>query len=535
VLGPPLVVLSLVSGAGSAWTFWAQSQVGAIKGGLTLLPTLNLTFEAMLAYAWKTFLPAYMSASYTWSEYPYVSLKGILGATLVCAAVWIAMRLAGAPDRNRRLTAFGIFWFLIALVPVSNLVPTSTKMADRYLFVPTVGVILAMLALAAALLPSNRRKQIGLCAALVLVITAYTAWSYHRTEVWCGKTTMWKGRPQPDLSLWTSAVETNPEDTLALTNLSLALLRLNPPEADQALVHLNRALDLSEANQEKIAGDRQLILSPLYEGLADAYLTQATRLGAVPPAVGAWQQKREAYVNAEKYFRMASQAPSGFASSDARVLSRLAEADEGEARMDAQELDSASSEHRYSLIGERDRLRAESDEFMRRTQEILIAGRVSSSDANYRTVMIARGNLIFGREAGATNEEKAGYYRQALELYQEAARLFPDDPRPFLYQGLCYERLTGIAQSPEEKQRNFQLGEQALRTALKLNIEAPDYSPALPYRALATLYAHVNDFHSVLDSLKNARQADPTSAESAQVDREIQSVEKYLVQQSNGH
>jgi tetratricopeptide (TPR) repeat protein len=149
-------------------------------------------------------------------------------------------------------------------------------------------------------------------------------------------------------------------------------------------------------------------------------------------------------------------------------------------------------------------------------------------------VMIARGNLIFGREAGATNEEKAGYYRHALKLYQEAAALFPDDPRPFLYQGLCYERLTGIAQSPEEKQRNFQLGEQALRTALKLNIEAPDYSPALPYRALATLYAHVNDFHSVLDSLKNARQADPTSAESAQVDRDIQSVEQYLTQQGKG-
>ena len=149
VLGPPLVVLSVVSGAGSAWTFWAQSQVGAIKGGLTLLPTLNLTFEAMLAYAWKTFVPAYMSASYTWSEYPYVSLKGILGAALVCVAVWTAMRLAGAPDRNRRLTAFGIFWFLIALVPVSNLVPTSTKMADRYLFVPTVGATLALLALAA--------------------------------------------------------------------------------------------------------------------------------------------------------------------------------------------------------------------------------------------------------------------------------------------------------------------------------------------------------------------------------------------------
>src|SRR5271165_226781 len=532
VLGPPLVVLSVVSGAGSAWTFWAQSQVGAIKGGLTLLPTLDLTFEAILAYAWKTIVPAYMSASYTWSEYPYVSLKGMLGAALVCAAVWIAMRLAGAPDRNRRLIAFGILWFLIALVPVSNIVPTSTKMADRYLFVPTVGAILALLALAASLVPNVRRKQIGLCAALVVVVTIYTAWSYNRTEVWCGKTTMWKGRPQPDLSLWTSAVDTNPDDTLALTNLSLALLRLDPPESDQALEHLNRALHLSEGNQTKIAGDRQLILSPLYEGLGDAYLTQATRLAHVTPAVGVAQQEKDAYVNAVKYFGMASHSLSGFASSDARLFSRLAEACEGQAQMEAEELANAAPDRRGWLIGERDRLRGEAEESMRRAQEILVGGRVAATDANYRMVMIARGSLIFGREAAATSEEKAAYYRQALVLYQDAAALFPDDPRPLLYQGLCYERLTGIAQSSEEKQKDFTLGEQALRTALTLKVDTPDYNPAMPYRALASLYAHMNDFHSVLDSLKHARQANPNSPDSAQVERDIQSVEQYLASQS---
>ena len=36
---------------------------------------------------------------------------------------------------------FRDFLVLVALIPVSNLVPTSTKMADRYLFVPTVGAV----------------------------------------------------------------------------------------------------------------------------------------------------------------------------------------------------------------------------------------------------------------------------------------------------------------------------------------------------------------------------------------------------------
>jgi len=531
VLGPPFVVLSVVFGAGSAWTLWAQQQVGAIKGGLTLLPTLNLTFDAMLAYAWKAFVPAYMSASYTWSEYPYVSLKGLLGAVLVCAAVWTGMRLAGSPDRNRRLIAFGIFWYLIALIPVSNLTPTSTKMADRYLFVPTVGAILGLLALGATLFPDLRRRQFALCGALVLVVALFTAWSYNRTEVWCGKTTEWNGRSQPDLSLWTSAVETDPNNTFALTSLGLSYLRLSPPEADKALVYLNRALQIGESTQSKIAGDKRLILSPVYEGLGDGYLTQASQLNADKVGSGVWQQKKQAYINAVKYFGLASKVPSGFASSDARVFSRFAEACEGQAQMDAQELAAAAPEQRESLMRKRDELRSQSEESMRHARETLATGNVSSTDPNYRTVMIGQGNIIFSREVGASNEEKAEYYRHALVRYQEAAALLPDDPRPLLYEGLCYERLTGIAQSPEEKRQQFALGEAALRKALTLNIDAPDYSLALPYRALASLYAHVNDFQSVLDSLKKAQQADPSSAASTQLGREIQNVEQFLAEQ----
>jgi tetratricopeptide (TPR) repeat protein len=536
VLGRPFVVLSVVFGSGSAWTFWAQGQVGAIKGGLALLPTLNLTFEAILAYAGKAFVPIHMSASYSWSEYPNVSAKGILGVILVCAAVWGAMRVGGSHDQNRRLIAFGIFWYLIALVPVSNLVPTSTKMADRYLFVPTVGSILAVLALATLFASTSRRDQIAVCSTLLAVTAVYTAWSYSRTEVWCGKTTPWNGTPHPDLSLWTAAVETNPGDNLALTNLGLTYLRLVPPEADKALVHLNRALELGESNQSKIAGDRQLVLSPLYEALGDGYLTRATQLVTDKRDSQVWEIKKQAAVNAVRFFRRAVQTPSGFAPGDARVLSRLAEASEGQAQMDAQELADTSSLRREALISERDQLRYESEGSMERAVRVLSEGHVAANDPNYQAVILGQGNIIFGREAGATsNEEKEGYYFEALRRYKQAAALLPDDPRPILYEGLCYERLTLLAKSPEEKQRQFRLGEQALRKSLTMTTDAPDYSSALPYQELAALYAHVNDYPSVLESLKNARQANPPSAVAANLDREIQSVQQYLASNRGRH
>jgi tetratricopeptide (TPR) repeat protein len=531
VLGPPFAALSVLFGAGSAWTLWAQGQVGAIKSGLPLLPTLNLTFDAMLSYAGKTLVPAKMSASYTWSSYPYFSLKGLLGAALVGTLLWIGVRLAGSRDQNRRLIAFGTLWYLIAFVPVSNLVPTSTKMADRYLFVPSIGAVLVLLALLATWFPASRPKQLAVCTALMLIGVLYAGWSYKRTEVWCGKTTLLNGRPHPDLSLWTSAVETDPENTFALSNLALVYLRFNPPKADQALVFLNRALELSQANQARIAGGQQLDLSPVYQDLGEAYLARASSLAAGTPASDVWRQRKEAYVEAVKYFALASQSLSGFAPSDAGLLGRLAVAYEGQAEMDAQVLAGSTPGQRDSLVRERDTLRSKAEESMHRAREILVAGNVSSIDPEYRAVILGEGIIIFGRELGASNEEKAVFYGQALSRYKEAGALFPDDPRPLLYQGLCYERLTGIAQSAEEKQKQFALSEAALRKALTLNVASPDYSPALPYRELASLYAHMNDFQSMLDSLKEAQQVDPTSAESANLDREIESVEQYLAEQ----
>jgi len=528
VLGPPFAILSVVAGAGSAWTLWAQGQVGAIKGGLTLLPTLNLTCDAMLAYSGKALVPARMSAAYTWGALPYVSVGGLLGAALICLVVWVGMRFAGSADRNHRLMAFGIFWFLIALLPVSNVVPTSTKMADRYLFLPTIGAILGILALAAAWCSGSRRRQLTACSGLVLVVAVFTAWSHDRAEVWCGKTTLWHERPQPDLSLWTAAVVTDPENTLALINLGLTDLRLDPPDIDQALANLHQALQLSEANQSRIAGDRRLVLTPIYEGLGDGYLARASHLNAANPGERGWREKKEAYLNSVKYFRLTFLAPSGFARSDIAILRRFSQACEELAQMETVELGASVAEARDGIQHDRDALRGESDHALGRARELLAASNVSPMDADYRMVVMEQGTAIFNREKGASAEEKASYYRQALAHYQEAATLFSDDPRPFLYQGICYERLAAIELSAEGKRQQFTLGETALRKAVTLHSTSSDYSPALPYRVLASLFSHMGDFRAALDSLQKARQADPAGADAAAIDKDIQNLQPYV-------
>ena len=120
---------------------------------------------------------------------------------------------------------------------------------------------------------------------------------------------------------------------------------------------------------------------------------------------------------------------------------------------------------------------------------------------------------------------RAATWREALRRCQEAAAILPDDPRPLLYEGLCHERLTRLAQSPEEKQKEFALSEATLRKALTLQVSSPDYSPVLTYRALASIYGHMNDYRAALDSLKSARQADTLTADTTELDGEIRSIE----------
>ena len=528
VIGPPMLVHSVIFATGSAWTFWAQSAAGAIKGGLSLLPTLNLTFDAMLTYIGKTFIPVHMSASYGWISYPYLSLRGGVGALAIFGLSVAAFRLASAAQRQLRMVAFGIFWFLIAFIPVSNLVPTSTKMADRYLFLPTIGAILAVLAVISWLAANKKSRQFVALATLALVVIGYTGWAYTRTEVWCGKTTLWKGKPHPDLSLWTAAVDTHPDNWSALTSLALVYLNFNPPEAERALVYLHRALEISEIQQQGLPDGKQLDISPLQQALGNAHLALARGSLSQPGVPDGRAKKKESLRQALKYFERAERVPWGFAPAHARLLQNLAEAREELARMYQEEILAASGPQRNPTVTERDALRAGAINALEEARLVLLNGGVSTQDPDFRAVMLAPGTFYFNREVGATPEEKLAWYRKAIPVYQEAGKLFPDDPRPVLYEGLCFQRLCTFAATPEEKRKDFNRAEAAFRKALTLQSQSSDYQPLSPYRALASLYSEAGDLRAALDFLKKVQQLDPGYSQSVGVDRDIQTLERAL-------
>lgn len=150
--------------------------VGFVERGLTMLGVVG---EWARLLVW----PAHLQGDYSpWEIAPFDQWRAEQTAgLLLCLAFGAAFVLAW---RRHRGVAFALLWTALALAPVSNLViPTGILLAERTLFLASVGVVIA----AAALVPDafwrdGRRYLAG--SAVGLLLAAGTARSFHRMAVY---------------------------------------------------------------------------------------------------------------------------------------------------------------------------------------------------------------------------------------------------------------------------------------------------------------------------------------------------------------
>jgi hypothetical protein len=168
---------------GFVGTFTAPALVGATMfvRGLTML---QITPQWIRLMVW----PVHLRADYSSQEFVASTGFGrdeLFGLTLVVAIVtliWVMRRRAP-------VVSFGLSWFAIGLFPVSNVfVPTGVLIAERTLFLPSIGFIIAVVALAAELRgivviepKAFRRFAIATCTALP---AAGIVRSAERQRVW---------------------------------------------------------------------------------------------------------------------------------------------------------------------------------------------------------------------------------------------------------------------------------------------------------------------------------------------------------------
>ena len=192
-----LLTLLLWMALFAAAFLWARTRVIGEFGGDTEHPSLRhlsmgqralLMLGLVPEFGRLLVWPDHLSADYSPRMVPgYTGWNAglIPGAVLlVCVAI-----LFFVSWRRAAVVTFGIAWFAIAILPVSNiLIPSGILIAERTLLVPSVGVLLA----AAVLVPwivervtrQTRLVRIGAAGLLAIVLTLGIGRSVERTYSW---------------------------------------------------------------------------------------------------------------------------------------------------------------------------------------------------------------------------------------------------------------------------------------------------------------------------------------------------------------
>jgi tetratricopeptide (TPR) repeat protein len=261
----PLLALSAVS---SIVTFLAQQ--GAI-GWTEQLPVPARISNALIAYVVyirQMFWPVRLAVFYPHPE-NRVPVWEISLALAVLVGITAAAFVFG---KKAPYFVTGWLWYLGMLVPVIGLVQVGWQgHADRYTYLPQIGLYIAATWAVTDLTRSWRFQRIALGAAALIVVAVLTWRSWLQTSYWRDSETLFthalavtsnndvalnnlgiifldKGQLDDAISKLQAAVDLRPENAPAHDNLAKALLKKG--QVAEAMVHYRKFLELEPANVE---------------------------------------------------------------------------------------------------------------------------------------------------------------------------------------------------------------------------------------------------------------------------------------------
>ncbi|HKM86641.1 MAG TPA: tetratricopeptide repeat protein [Terriglobales bacterium] len=181
--------LLLLSAASAVITMKAQNAGGAIKtfSQYSPLSRLEVAVISYVSYMGKALWPSKLVALYPHPTKLYPVWQ--VGASVLLLLLVTALVLRG---RDRRYLAVGWFWFLGTLVPMIGLVQVGAQgMADRYAYIPFVGLFLMVTWLAADSAKAYQLRAAWLAIAAVCWLLALGTLTYRQVGYWHDIPSFW--------------------------------------------------------------------------------------------------------------------------------------------------------------------------------------------------------------------------------------------------------------------------------------------------------------------------------------------------------
>lgn len=220
----PLFILAAIS---SALTYYAQNHGGAVKS-LDYIPFADRVANALVSYVLyigKMICPVDLACLYPHPE--TLPWWQVLGAILVLISVsGMALREA----KTRPYLMVGWLWYLGTLVPVIGLVQVGGQaMADRYTYVPLIGLFVMMAWGMPEFLKSWRFRKIFLLIFSVVVLLILSGITWKQAGYW-----------KDSLTLFEHAVKVTENNSGMHYNLGNALA--DQQRDSEAIVHYLAAI-----------------------------------------------------------------------------------------------------------------------------------------------------------------------------------------------------------------------------------------------------------------------------------------------------
>lgn len=196
VIGPPMVKLTYIDNSiiGCGDFFSRTATAIAIAG----------------KYLMKCFVPLDLAYDYSYNQIPcetFASPSVIISLGIFSGLIYLAWKYRV----TKPVISFGILFFFITFSLSSNIVINiGTTMADRLVFTPSFGILLAFVYALAEMAKLNRKTHIYICIGIAALFSLKT---FARNKDW-----------KSDVTLYLADIKTSPESNRVNYNYATALL-----------------------------------------------------------------------------------------------------------------------------------------------------------------------------------------------------------------------------------------------------------------------------------------------------------------------
>lgn len=220
----------VLSAASSLITIYAQQQ-GAAVVSMERIPLFMRLANAVMSYILyigKTIWPRNMAVFYPYPDaWP---LWQVCGAFLLLAGITVMVVYC---VKRLPFVTVGWFWYLGTLVPVIGILQVGMQsMADRYTYIPLVGLFIALAWSVPELLKKWRHGKAAVIAAAALILAGLTAVTWTQTGYW-----------RNSITLFEHALKVTDRNHLAHNNLGVALNAA--AEKEKAAFHYAEAVRIN--------------------------------------------------------------------------------------------------------------------------------------------------------------------------------------------------------------------------------------------------------------------------------------------------